>query len=67
MIIITNNQGGEDKLTVSKGAYETFYKRLGYSIIQEEKKKEVFTKKVDTSKDKSKEEEKVSKSKKTQD
>jgi len=49
MITITNNQGGEEtKLTVSRGAYETFYKRLGYSIL-EDKKVEVSAVKVDTS------------------
>ena len=38
MITITNNQGGEKaKLTVSRGAYETFYKRLGYSIVEDKK------------------------------
>lgn len=38
MITITNNQGGkEEKLTVTKGAYEAFYKRLGYSIVDNKK------------------------------
>lgn len=50
MITITNNQGGEkNKLTVTKGAYEIFYKRLGYTII--ETKKEVSVKKADTPKE----------------
>ena len=70
MITITNNQGGEKaKLTVSRGAYETFYKRLGYSIV-EDKKVEVSKPKIDTSnKEKIIEEpkEKVSKRKKISD
>lgn len=39
MIIITNNVNGRDevKLTVSRNAYETFYKRLGYSIVNDKK------------------------------
>lgn len=50
MITITNNQGGEkNKLTVTKGAYEIFYKRLGYTIIED--KKEVSVKKADTPKE----------------
>ena len=50
MITITNNQGGEkNKLTVTKGAYENFYKRLGYTIIED--KKEVSVKKADTPKE----------------
>lgn len=50
MITITNNQGGEgNELTVSQNAYEIFYKRLGYTII--ETKKEVSVKKADTPKE----------------
>lgn len=50
MITITNNQGGEgNKLTVSQSAYETFYKRLGYTIV--ENKKEVSVSKADTPKE----------------
>lgn len=50
MITITNNQGGEgNELTVSQNAYEIFYKRLGYTII--EAKKEVSVKKADTPKE----------------
>lgn len=36
MITIANNQDGKEvKTKVSKGAYESFYKRLGYSIVEE--------------------------------
>lgn len=40
MITITNNQEGKEnvKIEVSKGAYESFYKRLGYSIVEENKR-----------------------------
>lgn len=45
MITITNNQGGQsNELTVTRGAYETFYKRLGYTI------KDVSAEKADTPK-----------------
>ena len=41
MITIENNQDGKQVMTkVSKGAYESFYKRLGYSIV-EDKAREV--------------------------
>lgn len=72
MITIIKNDGGdENKILVSKGAYESFYKRLGYSIV-EEKKKEVAVEKAVTSKEKEKEEKpkeetKVSKNKKLSD
>lgn len=49
MITITNNQGGEgNELTISQNAYETFYKRLGYTIVGNEK--EVSVTKADTPK-----------------
>ena len=47
MITITKNEGGEEvKINVTKGAYEAFYKRLGYSIV-ENNKKELSAEKAD--------------------
>lgn len=46
MITITNNQEGKDKNTikVTKGAYDSFYKRLGYSVVEQKKAKETTAK-----------------------
>lgn len=51
MITITNNAGGKEevKLTVTKGSYEAYYKRLGYKVINGSKNSRVSTEKVDTS------------------
>ena len=47
MITITKNEGGEEiKTSVTRGAYEAFYKRLGYSIV-ENNKKELSAEKAD--------------------
>lgn len=46
MITITNNQEGKDKNTikVTKSAYDSFYKRLGYSVVEQKKAKEIVSK-----------------------
>lgn len=52
MITITNNAGGKEevKLTVTKGSYEAYYKRLGYKVINDTKSSRVSTEKVDAPK-----------------
>ena len=49
MITIINKEGANtSKLEVTKGSYEAFYKRLGYTIVED--KKGVSAEKVDTPK-----------------